>query len=365
MAFFSRRRKDRASDAESVPEVGDTSPPETPEAVTPASDAPTPASDAEPDAPAPDDGPVPHVGISVSTYGAPASPAGPPTVESARGAGGGAAFGPAASAPQAVPGLEDNVLLRDTLARASRPPTSGDVVNAARQLLQGQVFLRVKGDARALLSQGGELPLAIAQHGDESVLLVYSGGAALRAAVDADADLDTSALAQPALTVAQRALEGPYAGILLDHASAPATVFLPRAVLEQLVAHADPAVGIKTALAAARDAGTSARVVAAMIEAGVWLAARRADDGQLGIAEIRDESGTRRLEAFSHPLEVLALDRGDQPVPVTGVQLGTILAGEAGIIGLVVDPAGPWIELTRDDLAPLIALASALPGGES
>ncbi len=123
------------------------------------------------------------------------------------------------------------------------------------------------------------------------------------------------------------------------------------------MAHADPEARVKTALAAPRHEATAAVVVAALASTGAWLAARRADDGQLGIAEVRDGDGTRRLEIFTHPLEVLAVGRGDQPVPVTGAQLGAILRGEPGITALIVDPAGPWIELSRGDLAPLEALA--------
>ena len=33
------------------------------------------------------------------------------------------------------------------------------------------------------------------------------------------------------------------------------------------------------------------------------------------------------------------------------------LASDPGITGVVVDPAGPWIELGRTELAPVIALA--------
>jgi hypothetical protein len=321
VGIFSRRRKDQdppeepESSAEALPEPAET----------------TDAAPAEPlaDAPDPEEGPVPEVGISVSTYGAP-----PPA--------------------DAIPGLRDNAVLRDTLARTSRPPTATDVVNAARQVLQGHVFLRVKGDARALLSQGDELPLSVARHGDDTVMLVYSSGAALRAAVQADGDTGTSAVAQPALAVVRQALAGPYAGIVLDHASAPATVFLPRAILERAVEHADDGLAIKSLLVGSRGDATASAVVAALATSPLWLAARRTDEGQMGIAEVRDGNGTRRLEAFSHPLEVLALGRGDQPVPVTAEQLGALLRAEEAITALIVDPAGPWIELTRADLAPLI-----------
>ena len=77
----------------------------------------------------------------------------------------------------------------------------------------------------------------------------------------------------------------------------------------------------------------------------------------MGVAESRSATGERFLEVFSHPLELLALGRGDQPVPLQNEQLAKALAGDAGLTGLLVDPAGPWIRLTREHLTDLIALA--------
>ena len=284
MAFFSRRPKkdgtgDGADAVREEPVVVEPAAAQAPEPAASGPEAPEPAApEHEASEPGPDpEEPVPHVGISVSTYGA-RTPGGPPAV-------------PAAPPAETIPGLRDNVLLRETLARMSRPPTSTDVVNAARQLLQGHVFLRVKGDARALLAAGSDLPLSIAKRGDDAVLLAYSSGAALRAAVRSDGDTATSAVAQPVLTVVRQALSGPYTGILLDHASTPATVFLSRDVLSHALEQADDALALKTLLVGARDAGTPSAVVTAMASAPMWVAARRADDGRLGIAGCGTRAG--------------------------------------------------------------------------
>ncbi|MFT2612702.1 hypothetical protein, partial [Escherichia coli] len=79
-----------------------------------------------------------------------------------------------------------------------------------------------KGDARALVAEGKDLPLAIATRGDEQLVLAYSSGQALSQAVEADCDRDTSAMGQPVMAMINHALSGPFAGVVLDHSSGDA-----------------------------------------------------------------------------------------------------------------------------------------------
>jgi hypothetical protein len=322
--------------------------------------------------------PVAQVGISVSAFrgvGAPAgAPAAPAPGVAVGTAGADVAAGPQASAPSAarrvrppaeapsaqenVPGLRDNALLRAALATLPDEPSSEQVLDVARQLLQGHVFLRVKGDARELLSAGKDLPLMVASQGDAQYVMAYSGGEALQASVRADGDVQTSAMGQPVTAVLRHVLSGPYAGLVLDHASAPARLVLPRDLLEKALGDASPELTVKSLLAAPRTAATATEVVAALTGAPLWIAANKAADGQVGIAEARSAEGERFLEVFSHPLEVFALGRKDQPVAITAAQLAAALASDEGLTGLLVDPAGPWIQLSRTDLAPVIALAA-------
>ena len=50
-----------------------------------------------------------------------------------------------------------------------------------------------------------------------------------------------------------------------------------------------------------------------------------------------------------------AFARGDQPAPMTAEQLGRALRADTGITGAIVDPAGPWIRLSRADLGAIIS----------
>jgi hypothetical protein len=256
-----------------------------------------------------------------------------------------------------VPGIPDNVLVRDALALLSDPPTTPEVLNVARQLLQGQLYLRVKGDARALLAAGEELSLATITVEGDTYMLAYSSGAALQSSVLADGDRDTSAMGQPVLTIIRNLLAGHYEGLVLDQASAPARAVLSRELLDRLVQDVDEELTLKTLLAEERTPENAAAVAQALTRVPVWVAVGGADGEALGVAEARSEDGSRLLELYSHPLEVALMGRGDRPAPLSAAQLAGALRSDEGINGVVINPQGPWVRLTRDDLAPLLAIA--------
>jgi hypothetical protein len=258
---------------------------------------------------------------------------------------------------ETIPGLRDNVLLRAALGRVGDAPPAQAVLDVTRQLMQGHVFLRVKGDARTLLAEGKGLPLAVATANGRTFALVYSSGVALQASVKADGDVDTSAMGQPVLTVLQHVFASSYDGIIIDASSAPSRAVLPKELLQRAVEQADPQLTIKTLLAGERTPDVGAQVAQALTHVPLWVAVGSAEGGMPGLAEGRTEDGSRYLEIYSHPLEVAVMGRGDNAAPITGAQLARALRGDAGLSGLVVDPAGPWIRLSREDLAPLLALA--------
>lgn len=269
---------------------------------------------------------------------------------------------PRAEAPPAtktIPGLRDNVVLREALAALPSPATAPDLLEVARQLLQGHLFLRVKGDARALLAEGKDVPLGVAKMGDKQYVLAYSGGDALRASIAADRETDTSAMGQPVLAVVRYALAGPYAGLIIDNASAPARAVLPRELLQKLLDQADPSLAVKTLLSGERTAATASEIADALTRVKFWVAVNRSAEGRFGVAEARTQDGARLVEIYSHPLEVASLGRGDQAAPMTAAQLAGALRNDTGLDGVIVDPGGPWIRLSRADLAPVFAVAGA------
>ncbi len=258
---------------------------------------------------------------------------------------------------ETVPGLRDNVLLRDALGRVGDAPASQALLDVARQLMQGHVFLRVKGDARTLLAEGKGLPLAVATAGDRTFAMVYSGGAALQQSLRADGDADTSAMGQPVLTVLRHVFASSYDGIILDPASTPSRAVLPKELLQRAVDAADPEFTVKTLLAAPRTDDIAGRIAEALTRVPLWVAVGSAEGGTPGVAEGTDADGRRFIEVYSHPLEVAVMGRGDNAAPITAAQLARAIRSDDAITGLVVDPAGPWIRLSRAELAPVLALA--------
>ena len=342
MALFSRRKK--TDDLET--EVASVEPVSPPVEVDESTDA------------------AASVSISVSSYqglGAQSAPAPPvdapveapteaPAVRAPRAA-------EAPPATETIPGLRDNVVLREALAALPAQPESADLLEVARQMMQGHLFLRVKGDARSLLAEGKDLPLGVAQVGGKQFVLAYSSGAALRQSIQADRDADTSAMGQPVLAVLRYALAGTYSGLIIDNSSAPARAVLPRELLEKLVEQADPSLEVKTLLSGDRTAATASAVGEALSRVKFWVAVNRSPEGRFGVAEARTDDGARLIEVYSHPLEVASLRRGDQAAPMTAAQLAAALRTDEGLGGVIVDPGGPWIRLTREDLAPVLALS--------
>jgi hypothetical protein len=391
MALFSRRPKKPAEQSTPSPEpspadaaTGDATPapeapaaseqvhgaesagPERKRAAVDGADAAPPAADGEADAAA-------SVSISVSSFGGlgvtpaatqPPAPQDPAESDQPMPSGPRPRLGTrewmrtAPEQTETVPGLRDNVLLRAALGRVGDAPASQALLDVTRQLLQGHVFLRVKGDARTLLAEGKGLPLAVANAGERSFALVFSSGAALQASLKADGDTDTSAMGQPVLTVLRHVFASSYDGIIIDPASSPSRAVLPKELLQRAVDQADPNLTVKTLLAAERTPEVNGKVAEALTRVPLWVAVGTAEGGVPGLAEGRDADGARYLEVYSHPLEVAVMGRGDNAAPITGAQLSRALRGDAAITGVVVDPAGPWIRLTRDELAPVLALTA-------
>lgn len=229
-----------------------------------------------------------------------------------------------------------------------------------RQSLQGNLFLRVSGDAGEQIKEGRPLAVAVVNDGENSFMLAFSSAAAVRDSVQqGDEDpSETSAVVQPVQAVYQNVIEGPFAGLIIDNASEPHRVVFPSEILQKALEEADPTFAVKALLAAPRAADSEARVAEALTTARLWVAVSDVDgDGQYGVAEAHTADGARYLQLFSHPLEVIALGRGDQPLPFSAEQIGAVMVQQAGLSGVLIDAAGPAIAVGRDALAPVIALA--------
>lgn len=258
-----------------------------------------------------------------------------------------------------VEGLADNVLLREALAQLEEGATNDQLLGVMRQSLQGNLYLRVHGDAREQINAGKPLSVSVIRDGDRSFMLAYSSGAALRASVQGAEDAAaTSAIAQPVAAVYRQVVSGGFTGIIIDNSSAPHRAVFPTELLQKALEQGDDDTTIKTLLAAPRDQDTPARVAEALAKTRTWVAVNEGGNGQpVGIAEARTTDGRRFLQVFSHPLEVVVLGRKDKPMPFTPEQLAKVLSSHSEIAGVMVDIAGPSIAVERADLAPVLVLA--------
>lgn len=334
--------------------------------------------------------PVPTIGISVQAFRGVGATAGPevtlppadqtPPVRTAAARSAAAASAPApARAPLAapekrvlplaaalppeqtetVPGMKDNVLLRVALAELGEGPSNDQLIGVLRQSLQGHLYLRVNGDARAQIAEGKPLSVAVVRDGERAFMLAFSSAGAVRESVQRESDPEaTSAVAQPVTSVIQQVISGGFQGLIIDNASGLHRAVFPTEVLEKALGQADVEMTIKSLLAAPRDADTPRTVGDALTTTKVWVAVNDGgDSGQVGIAEVKTADGTRYLQVFSHPLEIVALGRGDRPMPFAPEQLAKLLSGHPDMAGVLVDSAGPSIIVERDALAAVLALA--------
>lgn len=378
MALFSRRKK--TDDAESQTPI-DADAPDGAEAPTGAD-----ASDqtrAEEETPSES---VPEIGISVQAFRGVGAAAGPevklPDPDEAKAAAARpAAPKPAASAPQApqtpqkrtlplapalppeptesMPGMKDNVLLRTALAELEEGATNEQLIGVLRQMMQGHLYLRVHGDARTQITEGKPLSVAVVRDGERAFMLAFSSAEAVRQSVQRETEpTATSAIAQSVTAVLQQVVSGEFAGLILDNASGAHRAVFPTEVLSKALEQADPNLTIKTLLAAPREQDSAQKVGDALATAKLWVAVNDGSgSGQVGIAEAHTPDGRRFLQLFSHPLEIVALGRGDKPMPFSPEQLAKVLSGHSEIGGVIVDSAGPSIIVERDALGAVLVLA--------
>lgn len=260
---------------------------------------------------------------------------------------------------ETVAGMKDNVLLRESLKEVEQGATNEQLLGVLRQALQGHMYIRVNGDARAQISEGKPLAVAVVRDGERQFMLAFSSAAAVRDSVQLEKDpTATSAVAQPVTSVLQQVVSGDFAGLIVDNASAPHRVVFPTELLQKALEQADVDMTVKSLIAAPREQDTASKVGEALATKRMWVAVNEGNPGgQVGIAEAQTPDGKRFLQLFSHPLEVLALGRGDRPLPFEPLQLAKILSSHIDMAGVIIDPAGPSVVVERDALTSVLILA--------
>lgn len=311
-----------------------------------------PATDPQPDSAASADRPVTPSGLPT-----PPSPAPQPAIATDRKLPLAPMLPPEQT--ETIAGMKDNVLLREALKEVEAGATNDQLLGVMRQALQGHLYIRVIGDARTQISEGTPLAVAVVRDAERQFMLAFSSAAAVRDSVKLEEDpTATSAVAQPVTSVLQQVVSGDFAGLIVDNASAPHRVVFPTELLQKTLDQADVDMTVKSLLAAPREQDSTVKVGEALAQKKMWVAVNDGGGtGQAGIAEAQTADGRRFLQLFSHPLEVIALGRGDRPLPFEPEQLAKVLSSHEEMAGVIVDSAGPSIVVERDALAPVLVLA--------
>jgi hypothetical protein len=329
MALFSKRN---ASDARSAAAEAATSAREVEEDTTPAV--------AES---------VPHVPISVTTVSSAArTPEAPVSVPAA----------PAAAPAPAAGEPDTNVDLAQALTALAEGGDERAMMHVLRQSIQGKLLLSTSLDGVSDEDKAaGRVPLGVHRDPEGAVyLLAFTSPRELEKTRTAEGPV--SGVAVDAVWALRQAAGEGYAGIVLNPADGKASAVVPKTLIARLFGDGRNNDLAKQALAQPRDADALQQLVAALAAHGGFVAGRAEMDEEgnrktVGIAETR--LGDRRLlEVFTSPIEIAALGRGDDAYPVTAAELAAALRSDEGITGIIVNPAAPWLDVDRAQLAPLL-----------
>ncbi|MGK9146257.1 SseB family protein [Plantibacter flavus] len=319
-----------------------------------APDARSDAAEAVPSAPEPEVAAeqaeaVPHVPISVTTVSSAArTPEAPISVPAA----------PVAPASNAEP--DANVDLAQALTALAEGGDERAMLHVLRQSIQGKLLLSTNLDGVSAEDQAaGRVPLGVHRDPEGAVyLLAFTSHSELEKTRTAEGPV-TGVVVSALWALRQAGGEG-YAGIVLNPAAGKASVVVPKTLIARLFGDGQNNDLAKEALAQPRDADALEQLVAALAAHGAFVAGRAELDEEgnrksIGIAETR--LGDRRLlEVFTAPIEIAALGRGDDAYHVTAAELASALRSDEGITGIIVNPAAPWLDVDRAQLAPLLAV---------
>lgn len=250
---------------------------------------------------------------------------------------------------QTIEGYTDNVLLRETLARVHEEASGVHLVGVLRNMLQGPLYVRVPANSQDAIKAGQPVPVGVARNeAGESYLLVFSSAKALFDSIKLLPDPQNAAgMAQPASLVLKQVVDGEYSGVVVDNDSAPHRAVFPKELIARALAEGDPEFRVKTLLTQPRSPEGVAQVALALTQTPIWVAVGQVDGGS-GIAEANMSTGKRYVQLFSHPIEVAAMGRGEQPGQLTPAKLRKVLEVADHTDGVLIDPAGPSMIIPRD-----------------
>lgn len=249
----------------------------------------------------------------------------------------------------------DNARLRRAIAAFGADSNERTMIEVLRAALVGDLLLDITGSALALVDgqpeEGAAVSVSSNVGPDGAVaLLAYTSEAELARMHPGSA---YESLRQPAAAVLEMVKRQGAGWLCLDPADA--TVALSAKDVDFALRHPRND-RLSRAVTAGERGGSRAAIVDALRADGPLLLA-----GELAEGQRRDEKprlrmtkqpdGTMSLLAFTSAPEIAARNPQDGVIVTTTSKVLEQLRGSSTFASLVINPAGPWVEIKRDELA--------------
>jgi len=251
--------------------------------------------------------------------------------------------------------LVDNDRVRRAVAAFAAEPKHETMLDVLRACLTGELLLDVTGSelniSEGRLHTGSKLRInqRVGPDGQRALLAFTSNDEIARIHPEGTR---YQSIGQPAAAVLELARRQGAAWLYIDPAEE--TAALSAADIDFALRH--PRNDRLSAAIAAVDAGTAPRaeaITALVAEGPLLLAGQRAEgqgaDEPPQLRVTRRDDGSMALLAFTSAPEVLARDPQDGIVTTTTTHVLEQLQ-QGPFASIVINPAGPWIELRREEL---------------
>jgi hypothetical protein len=250
--------------------------------------------------------------------------------------------------------LVDNARVRRAVAAFAADPKQATMIDVLRACLSGDLLLDATGsevDLKDGKMQTGAM-IRISHHvgpdGKRALLAFTSNAEVARMHPDG---ARYQSIAQPAVAVMEMAKRQGAGWLYIDPAEKAAA--LSSADIDYALRHPRND-RLSRAIAAGETGGSRAAIIAAMREPGSLLLAGKLEEGQSPTASPRLKvakrpDGSTALLAFTSAPEVAARNPADGIINTTTTKvIEQLQSGK--FASIVVNPGGPWVELTRAEL---------------
>ena len=258
--------------------------------------------------------------------------------------------------------LVDNVPLRRAIAAFADSGEQSSYLEVVRNILHGELLFDTTGSEIAMTEDGSSLTQGstfgfrsgTGPDGERALLAFTRQEEVLRMHEDAPAAVQT--LAQPAASTLEFATEHGYAWLYLDPAGPTCGVKLADVEFILKTIRNDT---VKAALDTVGPTWMKDAVIDALSLGGQLLyAVNETADGTQVRTTVNPE-GQAVAIAFTSAVEVVVRSATDA---WTAIDISRIISDALGhsLAGLVINPAGPYVELNRDDLLRVQSRLAAL-----